>query len=217
MPWTTALADLRVQLSDGPTDRYHFRKKCFGEVNGVNKRFKTFEFRRVTNFTATQGVYLNGVLQPILKIASDSVSTGEFILTSAPSASSEGLVEASYFTQWFLDSELVSLLQIASLWTVSTSDYTNVPGGLIPAALKYACAEGYLKMATRWRTYDSSVYKVEDAPRDEVSAKVDDFTKMAEAFREEALKARTEYYQNRQGRALQPLSGSILGNIQNMP
>lgn len=217
MPWTTAVPDLRIQLSDGPTDRYHYIKKCFGQVNGSNKRFKTFEFRRVTDFTVTQGVYVNGVLQPIIKIASDSVGTGEFILTSAPGASTDGIIEASYYTQWFLDSELVSLLQIAALWTNSSNDYVNTPPGLIPAVIKYACAEGYLKMATRWRTYESSSYKVEDAPHDEVSAKVADFTKMAQDFRKEALAARTEFYQTRQGRALQPLFGTIQGNIQNMP
>lgn len=217
MSWTTATADLRIQLSDGATDRYHFRKRCFGEVNGVNKRFKTFEFRRVTDFTVTQGVYLNGVLQAIAKIASDSVSTGEFLLTTAPSASTEGLVEASYFTQWFIDSELTSLLQVASLWANSGTDYTATPPGLIPSVLKYAAAEGYLKMAIRWRTYESSAYKVEDAPRDEVAAKVKDFTDMATVFRKEALDARTEFYKTRQGRALQPLFGSVLGNVQNMP
>lgn len=217
MAWTTAISDLRIQLSDGATDRYHFRKRCFGEVNGINKRFKTFEFRRVTNFTITSGIYVNDCLLPPNKIAFDNVATGEFILTYAPAASTGGLVEASYYTQWFLDSELDSLLQIASLWLISSTIYANTPGGLIPSVLKYACAEAYLKMAIRWRTYESSTYKVEDAPRDEVAAKVEDFTKMAEVFRAEALAARTEYYQNRQGRALQPLSSSVLGNVQNMP
>lgn len=216
MAWTTAISDLRVQLSDGPTDRYHFRKRVFGQFDGTNQRFKTFEFRRVTNFQTTAGVFLNGEILSTSAVSADSVSTGEFLLVDAPIDGD--IVEASYFTQWFLDTELDSILQVACLWLISSSDYVNsTPPGLIPSVLKYASAEGYLKMATRWRTYESSVYKVEDAPRDEIAAKVEDFTKMAEAFREEALKARTEFYQNRQGRAFQPLSGSVLGNIQNMP
>ena len=112
--WTTALQDLRNHLSDGATDRYHFRKRCFGEIDGTNTRFKTFEFRRVTDFTQEEGVYINGVLQPASGVSSDSLIPGEFILQTAPSDGS--IVEASYYTQWFLDSELEDFLKQSSRW-----------------------------------------------------------------------------------------------------
>jgi hypothetical protein len=40
---------------------------------------------------------------------------------------------------------------------------------------------------------------------------------MAEMFRKEALDARTEYYQTRQGQSLQPLFGNVIGTIRSMP
>ena len=82
--WLTPRQDLRINLSDGPTDRYRFRQRVFGEVNGSNIRFKTFDIRRITDFTVTPGIFLNGVLQDISYVASDSVFTGEFLVTTAP-------------------------------------------------------------------------------------------------------------------------------------
>lgn len=214
MSWINAKQSFRIYLSDGATDRYHFRKRCFGEVNGVNLRFKTFEFRRITDFTLTQGVYIDGVLQPISAIAADAPIPGEFILVSAPLDGS--IVEASYYTQWFLDSELDDFLSQSSEWLLSTSDYTSVSPGLIPSALEYASCRAYQKMAQRWRDYMSSAYKVEDAPKDEASGRVDSFIKMSDNAREQALKLRDEFYK-RQGQALQPLFGTVIGNVRSLP
>jgi hypothetical protein len=214
MSWITAKADIRIHLNDGPTDRYHFRKRCFGELNSVNTRFKTFEFRRITDLTKTQGVFINGVLQPLSAVSEDSVITGEFILTTPPQDGD--IVEASYYTQWFLDAELENFLSQASRWLMSTADYTQVGPGLVPSALEYASHLAYKKMAQRWRDYMSSVYKVEDAPKDEASGRVDSFIKMADTAREEALKLRDEFYK-RQGQPLQPLFGTVVGNVRSMP
>ena len=217
MSWTTAIVDLRTLLSDQGDDRYHYRKRCFGLVNGTNRQFKTFEFRRVTDFTTATlplGVYKNGILLAVNKISSDYPGTGDFVLATAPIDGDE--IEASYYTQWFLDAELDTFLKDAALWLLSTNDYTLISGGLISAAKKYAAAEAYLKMAQRWRTYASEAFKVEDAPKGEADAKTDSFTAMSKTFREEALKARDEYY-TRQGRPLQPLYGTVLGNVRPMP
>lgn len=216
MPWTTGIAELRVQLSDGPTDRYFFRKRCFGEVNGTNARFKTFEFRRITDFTLSAGVYIDGVLLGTPSITSDNPLTGEFVIQNSAIPLDGSIVEASYYSQWYLDSELGDFLMNASRWLLSSDDYTTVQGGLIPVALSYASSEAYKKMAQRWRTYMSDMYKVEDAPKQEADGKVDSFLKMAEHFRKEALAMRDEFYK-RQGRSLQPLFGSALGRIRNMP
>lgn len=215
MAWLTAKEDLRILLSDGPTDRYSFRKQVFGDLNGTNTRFKTFDARRVTNFTQTLGVYLNGALLDTQAISADDTYNGEFILQSPPNDGD--LIEASYYTQWFLDAELDNILKDAALWTVGTFDVTQIANGLIPACKKYAAAEAYLKMSVKWKDYLSSGFKVEDAPKGGAEGKTNDFIKMSETFRKEALDARTEYYQTRQGQALQPLFGSIGGRVRSMP
>lgn len=212
--WITAKQDLRILLSDGPTDRLSFRKQVFGELNGSNVRYKTFDYRRVTDFTQTPGVFLNGNLLATSAIASDSPVSGQFLLVSAPVDGD--LLEASYYTQWFLDAELDSFLTQASRWLFSTDEYLNIPNGLIPSATKYAAAEAYLKMAMRWRDHLSSFYKVEDAPNADADGKTKGFMDMSEAFRKQALDARNEFY-TRQGQALQPLFGTLSGNVRQMP
>jgi hypothetical protein len=214
MPWTSGVTELRTLLSDGPTDRYNFRKQCFGEINGTNTRFKTFDFRRVTDFTVTQGVYVDGVLQTLPAVAQDSPETGEFILTSAPADGS--LVEASYYIQWFLDAELQTFLTDSARWLLGADDFTLITGGLIPAALKYAASEAYLKQAQRWKVYLSSGYKVEDAPKEGASGQVQDFMQLAETYREQALKLRDEYY-GRQGRSQQSSFAAVLGRVRSLP
>lgn len=212
--WLTGKQDLRIELSDGPTDRYHFRKRCFGETNGSNTRFKTFEFRRITDFTLTDGVFLNGNLLNNSDIAQDFVATGEFVLGFL--AVDGDIIEASYYTQWFLDAELDNFLVDSSRWAVSTDDYTQAASGLIPALKSYALSRAYLKMAQRWRDYSSSVYRVEDAPQKEGSGPVDSFIKMATTFRDEAETQRKEFY-TRQDQNLQPLFGAVIGNVRSLP
>ena len=213
--WTTAISDLRTQLSDGATDRYSSKKKCFGQVDGVNATFRTFEFRRITDFTTATfplGVFIDGVPATV---SADYPATGEFVISGTLPINGQ-VVEASYYNQWFLDSELDSFLQVASNWLGSSVVYANIPNGLQPCALKYAASEAYLKMAVRWRTFLSEMYRVEDEPKKPGTGPADSYIKMAEAFREEATKARDEFY-TRQGRNLQPLFGSMLGNVRPMP
>lgn len=217
--WTTAVADLRVQLSDQPDDRYNSQKQCFGQVDGSNLTFRTFEFRRVTDFTtaaAPLGVYLNGVRLDPSAIVVDYVNTGEFMLAASAAPTGGQVVDASYYTQWFLDSELETFLVIASRWLDSGSDYTQTPGGLIPAVIKYACGEAYDKMAQKWRTWQSEMYRVEDEPKKPGTGPVESFIKMAQEFHEQAETLRKTYY-TRQDRNLQPLFGQVIGNVRQMP
>ena len=219
--WATAISDLRTQLSDGPTDRYSSKKRCFGEVNGSNLTFRSFEFRRITNFQAATsgfplGVYVNGSYIPATGFSADYPGTGEFTLTSDNVPVDGQVVEASYYSQWFIDNELDGFLQTSSNWLTSSNVYANLPQGLWPCALKYACAEAYLKMAVRWRTFLSEMYRVEDEPNKPGQGPADSYVKMSQAFRKEALMARDEYY-TRQGRPLQPLYGSMIGNVRPLP
>lgn len=214
MTWDTSTDDLRNLLSDGPNDRLQYRKRCIGDCNGVNVRFKTFEFRRVTDFTLIQGIWVSDVLQDINVVVSDDLNSGEFILNFTPTDADE--VEATYYTQWFLDTELAGFLKTATNWLISSPDPTQVQAGLQPAALKYAAAEAYLKMAMRWRSYMSETYKTEDAPGKTGTSPTSEFIKMAETFRKEATKTRDEFF-TRQGRSLQPLFGTVLGGVRKLP
>lgn len=217
MPWPTAVSDLRTQLSDNIQDRFNSEKRCFGPVNGTNVLFRSFEFRRVTNFTTAvfpMGVYVDEVLLPASGIATDDPTTGYFQLVTPPQNGS--VVEATYYLQWFLDSELQFFLTTAAQWFDGGSDYTVYSGGMIPCLIKYACAEAYLKMAQKWRTWMSEMYRVEDQPKKPGFGPVDSFIKMAQDFRTEAEAARKEFY-TRQDRNLQPLFGINLGNVKPMP
>jgi hypothetical protein len=211
MIWANPEIDLRTLLSDGSEDKLRYRKRVFGEVNGNNTRFKTLEFRRVTDFTSAEdplGVWIDGVYQTG-GISSDSMSTGDFILGSAPSPRS--VIEASYYVQWFNDTEIQTFLRASSNWLSLGDDYTRVVGGLQPAALKYAAADAYQKLSLRWAEHLSETFLLNDAPSEKMFAPVDQYSKMSLAFRKEAEAARDAYY-TRAGQNLQPLFGAVLGN-----
>lgn len=217
MTWAAPTTDLRTLLSDGATDRYRFRKRVFGEINGTNLSFKTFEFRRITNFTtaaAPLGVYKNGVRLAVIAISADFPNTGEFTLVAAPVDGD--LIEASYYSQWFTDAELENFNRLGTNWL----GYGDTPGqlaqGLIPACINYAASEAYLKLAIRWRENASETYRVEDSPSPTASNQTDEFTKLAEAFKDRAKSLRDDYY-TRQGQSLSPIFRSIQGNVRKMP
>lgn len=215
--YQTGITDLQVMLSDQSDDRYVYQSRCFGLVNGVNTAFKTFYRRRSTDLTmgASGGVYVDSVLLPASGVTSDNVETGEFILAAAPVDGQS--VDASYYYQWFDVNELDTFLQIASRWLQGYNDYTNTQDALVDALIKYSAAEAYAKMAQRWRTYMSQEYKVEDAPKDSPTYNTNEFLQLSKYFRAEALASRTEFFQTRQGRALQPLFANISGRIRNLP
>jgi len=211
MSWTTATADFRRLISDGPTDRYRYRKRVFGELNGINKLFKTFEFRRITNFTAAPaplGVFKNGVLQASAYVSTEYLSTGEFEVATAPVDGD--VLEASYYVQWFIDVEVEEFLLNGAYWLGFTAT-AQTPPGLIPAVLQYATSDAYMKMAMRWRETQSETYRLEDAPKKDGTTEADAYLAMAATFKEKATSLRDDYF-TRQGRSLQPLFSSIAGS-----
>lgn len=217
MTWTTAKEDLRALLSDGPTDKLRHRKRCFGECNGTNVYFKTLEFRRVSDFTTESfpiGVWKNGTLLPSSDIASDVLASGDFELAAAPVDGD--VIEASYYAQWFLDSELDVFLKSGSNYLGFDGSVIDIPGGLQPAALHYAAADAYEKMAVRWRDWMSDVYRADDAPKKEDRTQTDDFLALSKAMQEKANFLRKNYYQ-RNDQAEAPLFGSVVGAVRKMP
>lgn len=212
MAWTTASADLRNLLSDTSTDRLAFRKQVIGELDGTNLVFKTFEFRRLTDFTtatAPLGIYLNGVLQATSAITSDDLTSGVFVLTTAPTVNDR--LEAAYYYQWFLDTEIDDFVLKASNW-LGILDPTTIPFGLQSAALHFAAQGAYLKQAMRWRLNSSATYRMEDAPDPKQKGLTDEYTRLAEFMNKKAHQLRDDYY-TRQGQNLQPLTGYSLGRV----
>lgn len=213
MSWTTAEADLRLLLNDGPTDKIRAFKRVFGDANGSNVRFKTYEFRRVTNFSTESdssalGVYVNGVKIPQADIASDDLSTGFFSLTAGATPSSSSVLEASYYVQYFLDAEIESFLRLAANWLGLADSYATISQGLRPAALQYATGEGYQKLAMRFSEHSSETYRLEDMPDDRRMAIIAEYKNSAAQAKEQATRLRNEAY-TRQGQSLAPLFGTF--------
>lgn len=219
MSWTDAVLNIKTLLDEGDSDKLVYRKKCFGELNGTNLNFKTFEFRRVTDFTSAEfplGVWINGALLSSNDVTDDFKESGDFQLKVAPVDGD--VVEASYYHRWFTDDELIQFLVTASQWLAFGSDYTATGEGFRPSALKYAASEAYQKLALRWARRLSEGFLLNDAPAtDQVGKMIEGYTKAALDYRAEAEKIRDDYY-SRSGQQKQPLFGFALGTVQdNVP
>lgn len=218
MSWSTALTDLRTKLSDNSTDRLRAFKKVFGDLNGTNKNFKTFEFRRVTDFTdgsSPLGVYLNNTLIASSGFSYDDPDTGYFGLSAAPVDGD--ILNATYYVQYFNDDELTGFLRLASNFLAAGDDYSLIPGGLQNGALCYAAAEGYQKLALRFADTMSDTYRLEDLPDVDRNKIVEGFKKSSDESRKQAITFRNDYYENRQGEALAPLFGRNNGRVFDVP
>jgi len=214
--WATAVTELQELLNDQGNDRYCYRKKVFGNIDGTNTSFKTFEFRRVTNFTdsvlsaAPLGIYSNGVRLSPSAVASDDLASGEFTLNVAP-AKGTALV-ATYYYQWFELSELQSFLTSASRWLQNGDDYTTIPSGLNQGALYYAAQMALLKMAMRWATRASNSFLLDDQPKQEALALAKTYSEQAAGFEKSAEKYRDDYY-TKSGQSLAAFSTSNWGSV----
>lgn len=214
MAWATAITDLRSRLFDTPNSRLRWRKKVFGDQDSANKVFKSFEDRRVTDFsviTSPLGVFVNGTLQVV---DLDDPITGEFALHTAPATNDD--LRATYYYNLFIDDELSSYLSMASDWLGSGSDYTIVQEGLRAAALSYAGAEAFQNMAVRVSNMPSEEYRLEDSPDDKTDSPSERYLKVSQTFRTQAKQLRDAFY-TRQGQSLQPLYGVVKGAVRNIP
>jgi hypothetical protein len=219
MSWPTAVLDLRTKLSDGTQDRLRAFKRVLGDVNGTNTIFKTFEYRRITDFTSSvgfMGVYKSGVKISNADVVTDDVNTGYFQLAASAAPLGTDVVEATYYVQYFLDSELEGFLRLASNFLAGGDDYTAIAGGLQNAAINYAAAEAYQKLALRFADTMSDTYRLEDNKGENEKIALQ-FKKSSEEARNESKKLRDDYYENRQGQALAPLYGLGLGNRRDVP
>lgn len=224
MSWTTAVDDLRTKLSDGPTDKLRALKRVVGTVTdgSGNLLFKTLEFRRITDFTTVDetgplGIYINGEkFGPLaMPITFDDPATGffKFDVLSVPAAGS--VIEATYYVQWFLDAELESFLRLATNWLGLGDTYANIQPGLRPAALLYATADAFTKLASRFSETTSETYRLEDMPDSKRFEIIAAWKAAAKESMDAAITARNDFY-SRQGQNFAPLYGMAAGAVRNV-
>jgi len=215
MSWDTAINDLRIFLSDGPKDKYRYRQTIFPNPGKNNMDFKTFDFKRLTDFSKVPdnpflGVFKNGVRIPNDKFVYDDLDSGQFSLDFAPIDGDK--LEATFYIQWFLDSDLETFLRASSTWLGFSDDFTGVPTGLQPSAKHYAASEAYQKLATRFSEKLSSTYRVQDQKDPETEPTINSYFSMSSAFLKNATDLRNNFYE-RQGQPLSPLFGVAVGNV----
>lgn len=217
MAWDSAVADLRIKLSDGEQDRLRSLKPVLGDLNGTNRLFKTFEYRRVSDFTQNAfpfGVYLNQTRLDSSVIANDDTTTGYFELVNAPVDGDE--LTATYYYQWFTDTECDQFLRQGANWLDAGDDYSAVGSQLRPAALCYAASEAFQKLSLRFVENSSEIYRLEDAPDADKKSLPEQYRDAAAAMLDQAIKLRNDYYDGRAGQALQPIVAFARGRARDV-
>ena len=217
VPWTTAIDDLRKLLFDDTNGKYFYRKVLIGEVNGSNLSFKSFEPRRLTDFTnavGPLGVYVSGTIQPISNIASDDLITGEFKFAAGHAPTEGNVVEGTYYMQQFTDAELTSFLtNSCKSFLQLGDDFTMIPDPLQMAALNYTVSQCLLMLAMRWSSRASDTFLLEDAPKKESQGVAKSFSDLAQVFMKTATAMRNDSYSTRAGQTLQPNFRSNPGRV----
>lgn len=216
MSWATALADIRTELSDGPTDKLRWHKQIIGQQDGTNTFFKTFEGRRVSALVGSNGspigVFVNNVS---VTVSSEDLESGQFVLASPPGGGD--LVRATYYIQWFDDAEITQFLTTASEWISSADDWTQLDPGLWPAAKKYAAGEAYQKLVLRFAQNMSETFQLYDVPDQKRFDPVKTYSDIAENMFKLAFELRDDVYKNRKGQALAPIGRTLRGRVRDVP
>lgn len=215
MSWTTAVADVRILISDGSTDKLRYRKEVFGNLDSNNKVFKTFEIRRITALVgavAPVGVYNNGSL---VAVSSEDLESGEFTLSAAPVAGD--VLRATYYIQWFNDAEIQQFLTNASEWISGSDDWTQLANALWPAAKTYSAATAYQKLVSRFSQNLAEQYQLYDAPDGKRFDPTVAWGKESKRLFDLAFELRDDVYKDRQGRAKAPIAKAIRGRIRDVP
>lgn len=213
MAWSASAARdrLRGMLSDGPTDKLRHRKSVLGTVTGANLVFKTQEKRRLTDFstaTAPEGVYVDGVF---ITGITDDADIGEFAFPAGQAPQTNQTLEATYYLQWFIDSELDAFMQDAIDW-LAAGTIDTLPDGLKPGALNFGVSRAYEKLALLWAETLSMTFRLEDQPDPKQRTPAQEYTSLAKHFHKLATDDRNAYY-TRQGKSFAPAFATIRGCV----
>lgn len=214
---TQARVSLRVLIGDDENSKYSHKKKVYGKINGTNKVFRTFNVKRITDFTKANqfpvGIYLNNSLIPSSQVVKDDVISGEFELSIAPGVND--VLEASYYYQDFLDDELDGFLKNSSFWLGYDGTIASVPNGLLPALLHYSAHEAFMRMSHLTMRRLSDVYKSEDQINEEERKQSSFYFEMSERFLEMAIELRNSFYSGK-GQENKPSFSIIRGRHRNV-
>lgn len=215
IPWTTAIADCRMTLSDGDTDKLAYRKKVIGIQDGSNLTFKTFEARRISNLVVAvspAGVFLDNAAAAV---ASEDQESGEFTLSTPAPTDGQSLV-ATYYYRWFIDTELTEFLKSASNWAGFGDDYTLVPDAFQPAVKEYVAFLGYQKLVAKMSVNLAETYQLYDAPDEKRFDPVAMYMKISKQKFDLAVNLRDDVY-SRKGQAKAPRSATLAGTVRDVP
>lgn len=214
--WAAPLADLRTFLADTTNDNLVKDQKLFGETNGQNRTFFTFEDRLVASgnqsvcgtpirvFCNAGGGYTEIAASGVL--VTDSLR-GELQLMYVPSGSVS--LKASYHYQQFLDAELnVYLQQAANQVTADTA--SNIALGLQASALHIAASFAYKRLAQRWQQRKSEQFLLQDEPaRTEAADRIEFYRKQGQDMMTEGIALRRSYYDMRLDTGRSPAYGVL--------
>lgn len=210
MSWADPTTDLRNLIGDGAKDKERKLKQLVGQVDGTNKTFFTFEKRFLTDFTAPatpEGAFVNSTL---VAVTSQDAPIGQVVLTVAPDPGD--IVEATYYFQWFENSELETFLRSASNWIGIGNDPTKIEGGLQPPAKYYAAQEAVHKLSIQFANSNSAIYLMEEGPKEKKVALVNHFRTLSKDYTDKAMKLLSHFYKG-QGAQDGPVFASIAGAV----
>jgi len=214
--WANPVGDIRIILSDGPTDKLRYRKAVINNPDGVATTFKTFEMRRLSPLVGADGlpigVFVNGVLAAV---TAEDLPSGEFTLTTAPA---EGdTITATYYVQWFLDSEITEFLIQAAQWVGQGSNFVDTTDDLQPAVKEYAASVAYQKLSSKFAEQLAETFQLVDAPDQKRFNPISEYMRISESKLKRAFQLRDDVYKNRKGRALAPISATVKGRVRDVP
>lgn len=150
---SSAVSNLRSLLGDNPSDKFEFKTDVYPTPNGVTTRFFVGQTRLVSG---TLEVYHNGVLIPAVSGSAIDTAKGSFDYTAADGPP-KGQVEASFYYQWFTDSDLEAFITEASQMLNFESPSGDFAIGLRPTLLSWACYNAYMRKAAEFaETVESS-------------------------------------------------------------
>lgn len=144
---SSAVTSLRSLLGDNPGDKYEFKTDVFPTPDGVTTRFFVGQTRLAAG---TLEVYKNGVLIQAVSGSAVNVAKGEFTYETEEGPLRRGLLQASFYYQWFTDSDLEAFLTEAAQMLQFDSPSADFAVGLRPTLMSWACYNAYMRKAAEF-------------------------------------------------------------------
>lgn len=141
---SAAIAQFRSIVGDGVSDHFVYKTKPYPSPDGLTKQFFAGHHRIVSS---TLSIFLQGASLAVS--GTPDYTGGYFTVTTAPSPS--GNFQASYYYQWFTDTEIVSFLtSAANALRFDTVDDSGIAIGLRPALVTMAASDAFYRKAAEY-------------------------------------------------------------------